>query len=130
MADSIFMQIISGEVPSHKIYEDDKTLAFLDINPVQPGHTLVIPKKPITYLWDLDDEDYMAVMHTAKLVGTKLRQTMDAEHVGVKVEGLDVPHTHVHLIPFSTPEEFRYIPDHRNAPDHEALMAIAQKLAF
>jgi histidine triad (HIT) family protein len=68
MQDSIFTKIIKGEIPSHKVYEDDKTIAFLDINPTQPGHTLVVPKKQVEFLWDLDTDDYQAVMETARKV--------------------------------------------------------------
>src|SRR5689334_21086022 len=102
MQDSIFTKIINGEIPCHKVYEDDKTLAFLDIHPVQPGHTLVIPKRQVEFVWDLDDEMYAAVMATTKKVARRLREVMSVPYVGEQVVGVDVPHAHVHLIPFTT----------------------------
>jgi histidine triad (HIT) family protein len=107
MADSIFTKIIKGEIPSNKIYEDELTLAFLNIYPDVPGHTLVIPKKQIDHLWDLPAEDYVAVMETAKKVANRMREVLKPERVGVKVVGEEVPHAHVHLIPFNTVEEFK-----------------------
>ncbi|HET9098452.1 MAG TPA: HIT family protein [Candidatus Saccharimonadales bacterium] len=130
MSDSIFTQIIRGEIPSHKIYEDEKTFVFLDIHPVQPGHTLVVPKIEIEFLWDLDQETYEAVMSTAHKVALRLRQVFDKPYVGMKVVGIDVPHAHVHLIPFSTLNEFNDVPEPTSEPYHERLSAIAKKLAF
>src|SRR5689334_22515512 len=105
MEDSIFTKIVKGEIPCHKVYEDDKTLAFLDIHPIQAGHTLVIPKKQIQFVWDIDDETYQAVMATVKKVALRLRQVLGTQYVGVQVIGVDVPHAHVQLIPFNTPAE-------------------------
>lgn len=130
MEDSIFTKIIKGEIPSHKVYEDERTFAFLDIHPMQPGHTLVIPKKQVEFLWDLNDEDYQALMTTVKAVAKQLRAKMAVPYVGVKVMGTDVPHAHVHLIPFSTPEEFHAIVDMNEKPDHKLLEQIAKKLQF
>lgn len=130
MSDSIFTKIIKGEIPSHKIYEDDKTFVFLDIHPVQPGHTLVIPKKEVEFLWDLDKETYEAVMGTAKKVALRIRDVMGKPFVGMRVVGIDVPHAHVHLIPFSTSLELQGAVDENAEPDHNALAEIAKKLAF
>jgi histidine triad (HIT) family protein len=130
MQDSIFTKIIRGEIPSHKIYEDEKTYAFLDIHPVQPGHVLVIPKKQVEFLWDLEDEDYQALMATVKKVGRRLRQVMGKPYVGVKVVGVDVPHTHVHVLPFSTVAEYQRTADMSAEPNHAELAEIAKKLAF
>lgn len=130
MQDSIFTKIIKGEIPCHKIYEDDKTLAFLDIHPKQPGHTLVIPKKQVEFLWDLDDEDYQAVMATAKKVALRLRDVLGKPYVGELVVGIDVPHAHVHVYPFSILEESRFIPDPSAEPDHGTLAVMAKKLTF
>jgi len=130
MEDSIFTKIVKGEIPSHKVYEDDRVYAFLDIHPVQPGHTLVIPKKQVKYVWDMDDEDYQAVMAAAKKIATHMREVLDKPYVGQAVVGLDVPHAHVHLIPFATNEEFHADPDMTADPDHEALAEIAKKLAL
>src|ERR1041385_8079567 len=92
MADSIFTKIIKGEVPSHKIYEDNKTYAFLDIHPKTPGHTLVVPKKQIDQFQDLPDEDYTALMQTVKRVAKRLKEVLGADRVGLEVIGVDVPH--------------------------------------
>ena len=130
MQDSIFTKIIKGEIPSHKIYEDDKTLAFLDIHPVSLGHTLVIPKKQTDHLWDLDDEDYQAVMASSKKVANHIKNILNVERVGVKVVGVDVPHAHVHLIPFDQTSQFNSPQDLHSEPDHDALATLAKKLAF
>lgn len=130
MSDSIFTKIIKGEIPSYKIYEDDKTFAFLDIHPKTPGHTLVVPKKQVEFVWDLDGEDYQAVMATAKKVALRLREVMGKPYVGELVFGTDVPHAHVHVYPFATAEESRRIPDLNAEPDHAALEQVAKKLAF
>ena len=95
---SIFTKIVRGEVPCYKIYEDERTLAFLDIAPEAPGHTLVVPKVEVEKLYELDDEDYRAVMATVK----KLAKHFDAvlgERMMIKVVGVDVPHAHVHILP-------------------------------
>jgi histidine triad (HIT) family protein len=130
MPDTIFTKIIKGEIPSHKVYEDDHTLAFLDIHPVQPGHTLIIPKKQIEFVWDLDNEDYKAVMDTAKKVARHLREVLGTKYVGERIVGVDVPHAHVQLIPFNTVAEFKAPQDMTAEPDHAALAAMAKKLAF
>ncbi|MGH7193261.1 MAG: HIT family protein, partial [Candidatus Saccharimonadales bacterium] len=116
MADSIFTRIIKGEIPSHKIYEDDRTFAFLDIHPRAPGHTLVIPKKQIPYVWDLDDDDYRALMETVRKVALRIREVFDPPFVGELIVGEDVPHAHVHVYQFSTTEESRRIPDQSAKP--------------
>lgn len=128
MEDSIFTKIIKGEIPSHKIYEDGETYAFLDIHPVTPGHTLVIPKKQVEFLWDLDDETYQAVMTTAKKIALHLRKTLNVPYVGVQVVGVDVPHAHVHLIPFTDAADYHGRADMLGEPDHAALAALAEKL--
>ena len=96
---SVFTKIVNGEIPCYKIYEDDKTLAFLDIHPETKGHTLVIPKKEVDKLYDLPDEDYYAVMATAKKLAKHMEKVMGARTVW-KVVGSDVPHAHVHLYPY------------------------------
>lgn len=130
MSDSIFTKIIRGEIPAHKIYEDDKSIAFLDIHPSQPGHTLVIPKTQIDHLWDLSEEDYQAVLATTKKVALHLREKLPVKRVGVHVVGLDVPHAHIHLIPFNTAEEYHHVPNMNVEPDHAALAILAEKLAI
>lgn len=130
MEDSIFTKIIKGEIPCHKVYEDEKTLAFVDIHPIQPGHTLVISKTQVEFVWDLEKEDYQAVMETVQKVATRLKEVLGVPYVGLQVIGVDVPHAHVHVIPFSTTEEFRTRSDANAEPDHPALADMAQKLQF
>ncbi len=127
MQDSIFTKIIKGEIPCHKLYEDAKTLAFLDIHPVQPGHTLVIPKVQIDKLYDLDDESYQAVMKTTKHLMLQLDRIL-GKRVGLKVVGVDVPHAHVQLIPFDNPAELHAKQDMDAEPDHTALAYMANRL--
>ena len=102
MKPSIFTQIINGDVPSRKIYEDDKTFAFLNIHPVQPGHIIVVPREQVDHLEDLETDDYEAVMRTVKLLMLHMRDELQTERVCVRVEGFQVPHAHVHLIPCDT----------------------------
>ena len=130
MEDSIFSKIIRGEIPCEKIYEDDLTMAFLDIHPVMPGHTLVIPKKQIQFVWELDDENYKAVMDTVRKVARHMQDVLDTEFIGSKVVGDDVPHAHVHLIPFDNPHDFHREPDMTQEHDHAQLVEMAKKLAF
>lgn len=130
MQESIFTKIIKGEIPCHKVYEDDKTFAFLDIHPVTPGHTLVIPKKQVEFLWGLDDETYQAVMGTAKKLALHIREVLDVPYVGVQVEGTGVPHAHVHLIPFNQASEYHQRADMSAEPDHAELAALAERLAL
>jgi histidine triad (HIT) family protein len=131
MEDSIFTKIIKGEIPCHKVYEDDKTFAFLDIHPVQPGHVLVVTKTPAETYLDLNDEDYQALWAAVRKVATRMREVFpERQRIGIQVEGLDVPHVHVKLIPIDTGDEFRRKPDMDAEPDHAALAEIAAKLAF
>ena len=116
---SIFAKIIDGEIPCYKIYEDDKTLAFLDIHPESKGHTLVIPKIEIDKIYELPDEDYQALMQTAKKISQNMEKVLGARTLW-KVVGTDVPHAHIHLMPLDesweygrtlelTPDEFEQI---------------------
>lgn len=130
MPDSIFTKIIKGEIPCHRIYEDELTIAFLDIHPIQPGHVLVVSKKQIDHLWDLPDADYQAVMATCKKVANKLRDVLKPLRVGIHLVGIDVPHAHVHVFPFNSLSEYRSKPDMSAEPDHPALAEMAKKLAL
>ena len=99
---SIFTRIVKGEIPAHKVAEDDRFLAFLDINPLAKGHTLVIPKKEVDYIFDLDDDLYNGLQAFAKKVAIGLKKAISCQKVGVLVLGLEVPHAHIHLIPMQT----------------------------
>ncbi|MEE2700258.1 MAG: HIT family protein [Bacteroidota bacterium] len=96
---SIFSKIVAGEIPAYKVAEDERHLAFLDIFPLVKGHLLVIPKKETDYIFDLDSEDFMALWHFAQIVAKAMDQVFDCERIGVAVIGLEVPHTHIHLVP-------------------------------
>ncbi len=96
---SIFSKIVSGEIPAYKVAEDDKFLAFFDISPLKKGHTLVIPKQEVDYLFDLDDETYNGLMMFAKRVAKAIKQNVECKRIAVVVLGLEVPHAHIHLIP-------------------------------
>ncbi|MBR5621436.1 HIT domain-containing protein [Candidatus Saccharibacteria bacterium] len=99
MEDSIFTKIIKGEIPCYKIYEDDKTLAFLDIHPESIGHTLVVPKVQVDKIYELSDEDYAALMASVKKVAKHMEEVLGVRTL-MKVIGTDVPHAHVHLMPY------------------------------
>ncbi len=130
MEETIFTKIVKGEIPAYKIYETDRVLAFLDIYPVQPGHALVIPKTQVEFVWDLTDEDYAAVMQTAKKIALRLREVLRVPYVGERIVGVDVPHAHVQIIPFTTVDEFKAHQDTTIEPDQQALAAMAKRLAF
>jgi histidine triad (HIT) family protein len=130
MGDSIFTKIIKGEIPCHKIFEDEFSCAFLAIHPTTPGHTLVIPKKQVDEFQDLPDEDYLAVMKTVKKVAMRQKNRLGAKRVGLEVIGVDVPHAHVHVFPFSNISEYRRIVDMAAEPNHKELAEMAKKLAF
>ncbi len=120
---SIFTRIIKGEIPSYKVAEDENYYAFLDINPLAKGHTLVVPKKEVDYIFDLDDETLSGMMVFAKRVARKIKEATGCRKVAVVVLGLEVPHAHIHLIPMNnendvdfhraklqlSPEEFKEI---------------------
>ena len=127
MKDSVFTKIINGEIPAYVIYEDERTIAFLDINPVQYGHTLVVPKAQIEALEDLEDEDYEAVMATVRRLSIHLKEELGAERICLKVEGFDVPHAHVHLIPCDVAADFFESPEEAVPED---LAELGERLAY
>lgn len=128
--DSIFTSIIKGDIPCHKVYEDDRTLAFMDIHPTQPGHVLVVPKVQAD-IWDLSDADYQSLMATVRKVARRIREVIKPLRVGVQIVGIDIQtHAHVHVFPFNTMDEYVNRPDVKAEPDHEALAAMARKLAI
>ena len=106
---SIFTKIVSWEIPSYKIAEDENYLAFLDINPNTKGHTLVIPKKEINKLFDLDQKEYLDLMSFSYRVAKAIEKTVPCKRIGMSVIGLEVPHVHVHLIPINTISNMRFV---------------------
>lgn len=105
---TIFSRIIAGEIPCYKVAEDDRFFAFLDINPMTKGHTLVVPKQETDYLFDLDDALLADMMVFAKKVAASLQKHMDCVRVGVAVIGLEVPHAHIHLIPIKSESDMNF----------------------
>lgn len=126
---SIFTKIIKGDIPCHKIYEDDKTFVFLDIHPANPGHTLVVTKTQIDKFTDLSDEDYVALWRTVKKVSQRILDILKTDRIKVSIVGTDVPHVHVHLIPFNENSD-KVEQDMTAKPNHEALAEMAKKLAI
>ena len=106
---SIFTKIVSGEIPSYKLAEDNNYLAFLDINPNTKGHTLVIPKKEINKLFDLDQKEHLDLMRFSYRVAKAIEKTVPCKRIGMSVIGLEVPHVHVHLIPINTMSNMRFV---------------------
>lgn len=106
---SIFTKIINGEIPAYKVAEDDNYLAFLDVNPNAKGHTLCVPKQEIDKIFDMDEEHYLGLMKFSRKVAKALEKTVPCKRVGVAVIGLEVPHTHVHLIPLNEMDEMRFV---------------------
>lgn len=116
---SIFSRIVTGEIPCYKVAEDERFFAFLDISPVAKGHTLVIPKKEVDYIFDLDDETYAGLMAFACRVARALEKSIDCKRVGVAVMGLEVPHAHIHLIPITTEGDMNFFAGKLSLPTEE-----------
>lgn len=98
---SIFTRIVNGEIPCCRVAEDDRFLAFLDVRPLKPGHTLVVPKKEVDYIFDLDEDTLAGMMLFAQKVARAMKEVLECNRIGVAVIGLEVPHAHVHLIPIT-----------------------------
>ena len=126
---SIFTRIINGEIPCHKVYEDDRVMAFLTISPVADGHTLVVPKKQVDQLWDLGDDEYGYLWEVSRKIALHLRAVLAVERVGVVVKGFEVPHAHIHLIPVNSHSSVNFDPDPPPAQaDDVTLAAIAERI--
>ena len=105
---SVFSKIVNGEIPCYKIDEDDKCLAFLDINPNSYGHTLCILKKEVDYIFDLKDQDYISLMSFSKKIANAIKKSVSCKRIAMSVVGLEVPHVHVHLIPINKMEDLNF----------------------
>jgi len=116
MEDCVFCKIAKGEIPTYKVYEDDNVLAFLDNNPVVVGHTLIIPKKHVKWVWDLEDVDFTILMQKAKLVANGLRKKFDTDFVGQGIIGVDVPHAHIHIMPRKAGDGLGGFPSQKISP--------------
>lgn len=124
---SVFSKIIAGEIPSYKVAEDDKHYAFLDINPVVAGHTLVIPKHEVDYLFDLPQDEYASLMAFARRVAESMKAVMPCKRIGVAVMGLEVPHAHIHLLPINNESDMNFFTEKKQIPAEE-MKAIAEKI--
>ena len=109
--ESIFSKIIAGDIPAHKVAETIDYLAFLDINPLTEGHLLVIPKKEVDYIFDLDSETYVGLMMFAQIVAEGLKKAVPCTRIGMTVIGLEVPHAHIHLVPINTMNDMNFAND-------------------
>ena len=101
MSDSIFTKIIRGDIPSYKILENENFISFLDINPIKEGHTLVVPKIQVDYIYDLPNDIFTGLFNFSKIVAQKLKRAIECDRIGISVVGLEVPHAHIHLIPIN-----------------------------
>lgn len=124
---SLFSKIVAGEIPCHRIAENDKFLAFLDIMPLVKGHVLVIPKKETDYIFDLSDEELREILLFARPVAEQIRKVIPCERIGVSVIGLEVPHAHVHLVPISSADDLNFTRPKLNITQEE-LASIAEKI--
>lgn len=125
---TIFSRIIAGEIPSYKVAEDDHFYAFLDINPLQWGHTLVVPKQETDYIFDLDDNTIAGMQVFAKRVANAIKAAIPCRKVGEAVLGLEVPHAHIHLVPLTTEGDMDFHKKISN-PDPEKMKATAEAIA-
>ena len=116
---SIFTRIINGEIPCYKVAEDDRFLAFLDVRPLKPGHTLVVPKKEVDYIFDLDEETLAGMIVFARRVALAMKEVIDCKRIGVAVLGLEVPHAHIHLIPLTRETDLLFTNPRTSVSDEE-----------
>ena len=125
---SLFSRIIAGEIPCHKVAEDERFLAFLDIMPMVPGHVLVVPKKETDYIFDIEDEELAAMMLFSKKVAAGLRKAVACKRIGVAVIGLEVPHAHIHLVPMQSVGDINFTRP-KMSPSPEELAEIANSIS-
>ena len=126
MEPSIFTKIVKGEIPAYKIAENERYLAFLDVFPTAKGHTLVIPKEQVDYIFDLNDELYLGLMAFAKEVAKAIKKAVPCNRVGVAVVGLEVPHAHVHLIPLNSMQDMNFA--NKKEFSKEEMEEVAEKI--
>ena len=124
---TIFTRIIHGEIPAYKVAEDDKYYAFLDINPLSVGHTLVVPKAEVDYIFDLDDETYPGLWQFAKKVGKAVESVVSCKRIGLVVLGLEIPHAHIHIIPLNSESDIDFKKP-RVELSSEAFVSLAEKI--
>lgn len=124
---TLFSKIIAGEIPCHKVAENDDFIAFLDIDPVAPGHTLVVPKIEVDYIFDLDEKYLSGINLFARSVAAKLQQTVPCKRIGIAVIGLEVPHAHMHLVPLNRVGDINFAGG-RVKMSQEELASLAEKI--
>ena len=128
---TIFSKIIAGDIPCYKLAEDDRYFAFLDISPLQKGHTLVVPKHEVDYIFDLDDEELAGMQVFAKKVALAIRKAIPCKKVGQCVIGLEVPHAHIHLVPMQSEDDIRFSNPHlKLTPEEFEAIAASIKAQF
>lgn len=128
MTETLFTKIINGDIPSYKIAENDQFYAFLDISPVAVGHTLVVPKKPVDYIFDLEDQMLADLMVYAKKIAKAIEAVVPCARIGIAVVGLEVPHTHIHLIPINDVGDIDF-KKQRVELSHEKMSQVAKEIA-
>ncbi|MCW3072653.1 MAG: putative HIT-like protein [Bacteroidetes bacterium] len=124
---SIFSKIIAGEIPAHKIAENDKFLAFLDVFPLVQGHVLVVPKKETDYIFDIEDAELSEMIIFAKQVSKAIRKAVPCKRIGMSVIGLEVPHAHIHLVPMNTANDLNFTRE-KIKPSQQELSEMAEKI--
>jgi histidine triad (HIT) family protein len=130
MEDSVFTKIINKQLPCHKVYEDDLTIAIIPLYPIALGHVLVIPKVQVDQFFELDDKYYQALMATVKKVAIRMKKILKTDRIGLQVIGLDVPHCHIHVVAFNTIEQYKQVADETVPVNHQKLAEMASRLAF
>lgn len=123
---TLFTKILQGEIPCHRILEDDRFLAFLDIRPIHPGHTLCIPKQEIDYIFDLEDELLGSLFSFSRKVAAAIRKSVPCKRIGIMVAGLEVPHAHVHLVPIQSVSDLNFAK--ASAASQEELARVAETI--
>ncbi len=126
MEDCIFCKIVDRSIPSYKVWENDRFMMFLDIRPINRGHSLIIPKFHVDYLFSMEENDYQDLMKTVKELSEPLRRSLGAKRIGIAVEGFEVPHAHVHLIPIDKPGQLN--PSNATPATNEELRELAEKI--
>lgn len=125
---SIFTKIVNGEVPAHKIAENENYLAFLDVFPIAKGHTLVIPKKEVDYIFNLEEEEYQDLWNFARGVSKKIEKVIPCKRIGIAVIGLEVPHAHIHLVPINSIGDLNFTKAKLSFPEEE-MREIAKRIS-
>jgi histidine triad (HIT) family protein len=126
MENCIFCKIVKGEIPSVRVWEDDKYLTIMDVNPINPGHVLLIPKSHEEYIFDLEDKNYSDLMIEAKKIAKKIKEKLNPKRVGMAIEGFGVPHIHIHLVPINHGNELN--PENAKPSTQKELEEIAKVL--